>query len=86
LELDTTKDRIILTCKIDRLQNLFTDVFHFDIVRETLTHDSRPAQAQVNFILAQFVLEHGDPHALLIVYYAGHGRPGESSGDLRLPG
>jgi hypothetical protein len=86
VNLNWTNGCKVLTEQIDRLQNLFVEAFHFDIVRKTLTHDGRPAQAQVNFHLSEFVYQHGDTHALLIVYYAGHGRPGESSGDLRLPG
>jgi hypothetical protein len=56
-------------------------------VRKILTQDPRrTAQAQVNKHLSEFVFDHDDTNTLLIIYYAGHGRPGESSGGLKLAG
>ena len=36
--------------------------------------------------LANFVLEEDGPRTLLIVYYAGHGKPGHRPGHLELAG
>jgi hypothetical protein len=50
-----------------------------------LTQDSeRIPQIQVNKHLPDFVYDHNDTSTLLIVYYAGHDRPGESKGGLNL--
>ncbi|KAL8933829.1 MAG: hypothetical protein Q9216_006196 [Gyalolechia sp. 2 TL-2023] len=43
-------------------------------------------QVQVNAKVAGFVENHDGPDTLLIVYYAGHGKPGEFFGDLELFG
>ena len=44
------------------------------------------AQKQVNYIVAKWVLDHDKDNALLIVYFAGHGRPGKRPGELELAG
>jgi predicted protein tyrosine phosphatase len=62
-------------------------MFHYKTVRKTLTEDPRRrAQHQVNRYLADFVDDHDDANTLLIIYYAGHGRPGEARGSLKLTG
>ncbi|KAL8727739.1 MAG: hypothetical protein Q9166_005852 [cf. Caloplaca sp. 2 TL-2023] len=43
-------------------------------------------QVQVNARVAKFVEDYDDSNTLLIVYYAGHGRPGKFFGDLELMG
>ena len=70
-----------------RLERVFQDDFHYKTVRKELTQDSeRTPQIQVNKHLADFVYDYNDTSTLLIVYYAGHGRPGESKGGLNLAG
>jgi hypothetical protein len=44
------------------------------------------AQIQLNKHLANFVAERHDENGLLIVYYAGHGIPGNTPGQLTLAG
>jgi predicted protein tyrosine phosphatase len=59
----------------------------YETIRKVLTNDPRrSAQAQVNRYLADFVDDYDDTSTLLIIYYAGHGRPGSDPGVLRLTG
>jgi hypothetical protein len=72
---------------VTALQDVFRNTFKYETVRKILTQDPRrTAQAQVNKHLSEFVFDHDDTNTLLIIYYAGHGRPGESSGGLKLAG
>ena len=47
---------------------------------------SRRLQVQVNGIVQRFIDAHDGPNTLLIVYYAGHGKPGKYYGSLELHG
>lgn len=59
----------------------------YKTTRKILTKDPRrSAQAQVNRYLADFVDDYDDANTLLIIYYAGHGRPGNVRGTLKLTG
>jgi hypothetical protein len=59
----------------------------YKTTRRALKIDSRrSAQAQVNRHLAEFVDDYDDTNTLLIIYYAGHGRPGNDPGVLKLSG
>ncbi|RDW82288.1 hypothetical protein BP6252_03400 [Coleophoma cylindrospora] len=71
--------------EVTKLENVFRDTFKYKTVQKVLTKDPRrKAQNQVNRYLAEFVDDHDDTNTLLIVYYAGHGRPGESKGSVVL--
>lgn len=70
---------------MDNLGAVFTDVFHYNVHHVCLKSDTGSTpQAQVNKAVANFVEEEDRPKRLLIVYYAGHGTPGQLPGDLRL--
>ncbi|KAK8022114.1 hypothetical protein PG993_012881 [Apiospora rasikravindrae] len=70
--------------EVTDLENLFKDKFMFDTTREVLKKGEKSPQSQVNHYLAQFVYENDDTNTMLIIYYAGHGRPGNGRGNLRL--
>lgn len=71
--------------KVTDLENLFKNKFMFETTRKILTKDSRTsAQAQVNHYLAKFVYKNDNLNTMLIIYYAGHGRPGNDRGKLKL--
>ncbi|KAK8108540.1 hypothetical protein PG984_014341 [Apiospora sp. TS-2023a] len=71
--------------EVSDLENVFKDKFMFETTRQVLTNDAaKSPQAQVNHYLAQFVYENDSKDTMLIIYYAGHGRPGNSRGNLRL--
>lgn len=57
--------------EVNELASVFKDIYKFEVKRGILK-EQRP-QKQVNFHLAGFVNEHDKEHALLIIYYAGHG-------------
>lgn len=71
--------------KVDSLGALFTETFNYDVHKVCLTssEDVTP-QHQVNLHVATFVAREDRPKKLLIVYYAGHGEPGNSPGHLEL--
>ena len=71
--------------EVHRLEAVLKDDFHYKTQTEFL--DSRPGlQLRVNARVAVFVEAHDGPNTLLIVYYAGHGRPGNYPGSLILTG
>ena len=77
----TTKD------EIDALKATFEDRFNYHVdIKYLDTMIEQRLQVRVNTIVAAFVGEHDGPSTLLIVYYAGHGRPGGEYGSLELFG
>lgn len=79
-DFDTTKE-------VTELSAVFEKGFgyHVTIQRLDAKRDTR-LQIQVNRIVANFVHDHDGPNTLLIVYYAGHGKPGNFFGDLEIFG
>ena len=94
-----TKVEVLLLCwkegcndmatqdEIDRLKATFEKRFNYHVGIAYLdTTSEQKLQIRVNRIVADFVDEHDEPNTLLIVYYAGHGRPGGDFGTLELFG
>ena len=92
-----TKVEVLLLCwkhscsdmatkeEIDDLKATFEDRFNYHAEIRYLDVTKR-LQVHVNAIVATFVAQHDSPNTLLIVYYAGHGRPGPEYGSLELFG
>ena len=92
-----TKVEVLLLCwehscsdmatkeEIDDLKATFEDRFNYHAEIKYLDVTTR-LQVHVNAIVATFVAQHDSPNTLLIVYYAGHGRPGPEFGSLELFG
>lgn len=74
--------------EVEKLKTVFEDKlgFHATIAKLSLKPGGRKIQVQVNQKVAKFVNDHDGPNNLLIVYYAGHGKPGQTPGDLELFG
>ncbi|KAH6676439.1 hypothetical protein B0J14DRAFT_354256 [Halenospora varia] len=73
--------------EVNELEAIFRKDFKFQTHKEELTQDIRKsAQNQINYFLARFVHNYDDVNTLLIVYYAGHGKPGKSLATLILEG
>lgn len=73
--------------EVNRLKALLEQKFHYHAVIESLDRKTHvKVQAQVNWIISNFTYQHQDPETLLIVYYAGHGKPGRNYGELTLFG
>ena len=71
--------------EVDRLRVVLEDDLNYKTQTEYL--DSRPGlQLRINAKVAVFVRDNDGPNTLLIVYYAGHGRPGNYAGSLILTG
>ena len=71
--------------EIDDLKATFEDRFNYHAEIKYLDV-TKKLQVRVNAIVATFVEQHDSPNTLLIVYYAGHGRPGPEYGSLELFG
>ena len=73
--------------EVDRLKLIFEEKFRYTVqVKHIDNHSLKRLQVHVNAKVAQFVDDFDGPHTLLIVYYAGHGKPGKALGDLNMFG
>lgn len=73
--------------ELDKLKATFENRFNYHVEIAYLdTTIEQKLQIRVNRIVATFVDEHNGPDTLLIVYYAGHGKPGGEFGTLELFG
>ena len=92
-----TKVEVLLLCwehscsdmatkeEIDDLKATLENQFNYHVEIKYLDVTTK-VQVFVNAIMATFVAQHNSPNTLLIVYYAGHGRPGPDHADLELFG
>ncbi|KAL9006286.1 MAG: hypothetical protein Q9188_000943 [Gyalolechia gomerana] len=73
--------------EVSKLKSVLEEGFryHVTVVRLDAKAEKR-LQVQVNAEVAGFVGNYDGPNNLLIVYYAGHGKPGEFVGDLEIFG
>ena len=71
--------------QVQNLRHVLEEKYNFQ-VDEARLKANKPAQIQLNRHLAHFVDEKHDKDGLLIVYYAGHGIPGNIPGELKLAG
>ena len=73
--------------EVNRLRSVLENQFNYHVQVQLLdNYVDNKLQVRVNRIVADFVDEHDGPNTLLIVYYAGHGRPGSYYGSLELFG
>ena len=71
--------------EIDKLKDVFQNMFHYDIQRKYLCrHACTSVQVQLNHIVSDFVNIPEGPNTLFIVYYAGHAIPASTSLELLL--
>ena len=69
------------------LSNVFKKSFGFNVTIECLDDEST-LPMRINAIISQWIYKHHAPNrnTLLIVYYAGHGKPGLIPGEMSLYG
>ena len=73
--------------EVESLRAVFVDKFGYNATVAKLDANAQKRlQVQVNAKVAKFVEDHDGPNTLMIVYYAGHGKPGKYFGDLELFG
>ena len=73
--------------EVESLRAVFVDKFGYNATVAKLDANAQKRlQVQVNAKVAKFVEDHDGPNTLMIVYYAGHGKPGQYFGDLELFG
>lgn len=71
--------------EVNDLKDVFENIYRFHVtLKEIRKTNGKTAQAQVNAIVATWVLEHDAIRTLLLVYFAGHGRPTTQGGELEL--
>lgn len=76
-----------ITTEVCELERVFTEVFHFEVIKRQISSGSRDMLpgVQVTKYLVELVERFDSDSTLLIVYYAGHGIPARSGG-LHLAG
>ncbi|KAI4116368.1 MAG: hypothetical protein LQ345_003202 [Seirophora villosa] len=73
--------------EVSQLKAVFEESFGYHVTIQRLDAKiEKKLQIQVNAKVANFVEAHDGPNTLLIVYYAGHGKPGKFLGDLEIFG
>ncbi|MCJ1318298.1 hypothetical protein MMC15_003626 [Xylographa vitiligo] len=73
--------------EVTALEAVFRDIYNYHVQSSPIkTRTFKKAQTQVNKIVASWVDECDAPKTLLIVYFAGHGRPGNKPGSLEIAG
>lgn len=76
-------DDLTVTEEVSRLKATFEECFNYHAQIKYLDASTQQKlQVQVNRIVANFVGDFDGPNTLLIVYYAGHGKPGNYFGSL----
>jgi Caspase domain len=86
LSWESKLDDLKVQGEIEDLKAVFEQQFHFHVSSRCLERvETRKTQLQINKIVADWVYEYDGPKSLLIVYFAGHGRPGKS-GELEIAG
>ena len=82
-----TCDDLEIKEEVNRLKDTFEKRLKYNTQIEVLDCNlESKLQVQVNHIVANFVHAHDGTDTLLIVYYAGHGKPGSIPGELEFFG
>ena len=80
-------DDLEVSGEIRALTDVFRDTFNYHVTNETIKkHEKIKAQMYINAIVANWVLKYDGMKTLLLVYFAGHGRPGKENGELEING
>lgn len=84
---EKNSDDLEIEPEVKMLKSVFENQFRYNCRIEYLDNrDKKRLQIRLNFKVASFVNDNDAPNTLFIVYYAGHGRPGRSDGQLELHG
>ncbi|KAL8844564.1 MAG: hypothetical protein Q9176_001076 [Flavoplaca citrina] len=84
---DRSCDDLNTNEEVDDLARVFREIYHYKVQNVRLKAAGVPIpQVQINKSLADFVHEEDGESTLLVVYYAGHGMPGQRQGNLELTG
>ncbi|KAK5694841.1 Phosphatidylinositol-4-phosphate 5-kinase [Elasticomyces elasticus] len=80
-------DDLHVQAEMGELKSVFEGLYGFEVHEKTLNLETK-AQHQASSILADFVRTQDAEQGLLIIYYAGHGYPNETSesGELKMVG
>ena len=84
---EPASDDLDIDDEVDRFKALLEKKFHYNVDVEKIGSKSpKKLQVQVNSRVARYMKDHDGPKTLIIVYYAGHGKPGDQYGHLELFG
>ena len=79
-------DDLNTEAEVNELERVFTDLFHYKVIKQKLSDSGNISPyLQLSRYLLDLVYKFDSDSTLLIVYYAGHGIPGEP-GELYLAG
>jgi hypothetical protein len=77
---------LILSMKVNDLERMFKEKFRYNVEKRSLNAvPGKSAKVLLQKYISDVVLEIDAPSSLLIIYYAGHGNPGEN-GDIIMTG
>lgn len=80
-------DDLAVRDEISQLQATLEDYFNYHTQVSYLdTSIKKSLQVQVNSMVAKFIAVYDSPSTLLLLYYAGHAKPGRYYGSLELHG
>ncbi|KAI4256671.1 MAG: hypothetical protein LQ352_001989 [Teloschistes flavicans] len=87
LRWDDTCDDMTTKHEVKQLSDVFTEEFNWHTEIHCLKTDVEgKLQIQVNKIVINWVDKYDKSNTLLLVYYAGHGKPGKTFGQLEIHG
>ena len=72
--------------EVEGLKEVFEKKFGYSVTTFELSTENGGLQVQVNAEVAVFVKNHNGQNTLLIIYYAGHGKPSNRFGQLEVFG
>ena len=78
-------DDLGVAAEVNSLKAVFEEKFKYNVQVEQMA-TTEDLEVDMNALISQWTREHNKPETLLIVYYAGHGRPGLVPGELRFHG
>ena len=84
---EESSDDLKVKREVETLGNVFKEYYNFAVHPVLLRNNTNKLpRHQIQKYVGDFVYDYDSPKALLIVYFAGHGTPGDHSGELQLHG
>ena len=87
LSWDPQSDDLKVKKEMERLGTVFQEDYNFEVHPAYLKNNTNKLpRNQAQKYVSDFVYDYDSPHTLLVVYFGGHGTPGDHGGELQLHG
>ena len=87
LSWEKEEDDLAVQSEMDGLKEVLENTYNYHVTQQNLTRrEKKRAQTQINAIVATWVDQYDAPKTLLLLYFAGHGKPGGQLGELTISG